>query len=84
MARKAVKKSRKKKKRNDNAANLGFEDKLWAAADKLRRRMDTAVFRRRFSHPCSRVRLPRVWQNDPRGDISARRQDNGSRSWYSR
>ena len=28
--------------KNGNGANLGFEEKLWAAADKLRGHMDAA------------------------------------------
>ena len=28
---------------NDTAANLGFEAKLWAAADALRNNMDAAI-----------------------------------------
>jgi len=31
--------------RNDTAANLGFEAKLWAAADALRNNMDAAEYR---------------------------------------
>ena len=30
---------------NNSAANLGFEDKLWAAADKLRGHMDAAEYK---------------------------------------
>ena len=43
MARKKA--TRSKKKANANGANLGFEDKLWAAADKLRGHMDAAVYK---------------------------------------
>ena len=32
-------------KRNGNGANLGFEEKLWAAADKLRGHMDAAEYK---------------------------------------
>ena len=30
---------------NGNGANLGFEDKLWSAADKLRGTMDAAEYK---------------------------------------
>ena len=33
------------KKTNGNGANLGFEEKLWAAADKLRGHMDAAEYK---------------------------------------
>ena len=33
---------RKKKSSNNSAANLGFEDKLWLAAEKLQGHMDAA------------------------------------------
>lgn len=38
---------RRKKKRsgNDTAANLGFEEKLWQAADKMRGHMDAAEYK---------------------------------------
>jgi len=36
---------RRKKKENGNGANLGFEAKLWAAADKLRGHMDAAEYK---------------------------------------
>lgn len=35
----------KQKKSNGNGANLGFEEKLWAAADKLRGHMDAAEYK---------------------------------------
>lgn len=35
----------KTKSRNGNGANLGFEEKLWAAADKLRGHMDAAEYK---------------------------------------
>lgn len=35
----------KKKQTNDTAANLGFEAKLWAAADALRNNMDAAEYK---------------------------------------
>ncbi len=34
-----------KQKRSNTSGNLGFEDKLWAAADKLRGNMDAAEYR---------------------------------------
>ena len=33
------------KKKESNSANLGFEKKLWAAADKLRSNMDAAEYK---------------------------------------
>jgi type I restriction enzyme M protein len=35
----------KKRTSNGNGANLGFEEKLWAAADKLRGHMDAAEYK---------------------------------------
>ena len=32
-------------RKNDSAANLGFEAKLWLAADKLRNNMDAAEYK---------------------------------------
>jgi len=32
--------------RGDDGANLGFEEKLWLAADKLRNNMDAAEYKR--------------------------------------
>ena len=32
-------------KKPDNGANLGFEEKLWAAADKMRGHMDAAEYK---------------------------------------
>ena len=37
--------AKKKKKADDAAANLGFESKLWLAADKLRNNMDAAEYK---------------------------------------
>ena len=44
MARRRSANSAKKAK-NGNGANLGFEEKLWAAADKLRGHMDAAEYK---------------------------------------
>lgn len=38
-------KSKNTKKKNDTAANLGFEAKMWLAADKLRNNMDAAEYK---------------------------------------
>jgi type I restriction enzyme M protein len=35
-------KSRTERSRSGNGANLGFEEKLWAAADRMRGHMDAA------------------------------------------
>ncbi len=40
-----AKKARKKRVENGSAANLGFEEKLWAAADKMRGHMDAAEYK---------------------------------------
>src|SRR5690606_18236879 len=37
--------AKRKKDKNGNSANLGFEEKLWAAADKLRGHMDAAEYK---------------------------------------
>ena len=37
--------ARTKKIKNDTTANLGFEAKLWAAADALRENMDAAEYK---------------------------------------
>ncbi len=37
--------ARTKKSSNDTTANLGFEAKLWAAADALRNNMDAAEYK---------------------------------------
>ncbi len=37
--------AKKAKAKNGNGANLGFEEKLWAAADKLRGHMDAAEYK---------------------------------------
>jgi type I restriction enzyme M protein len=37
--------ARSKKEKNGSGANLGFEEKLWAAADKLRGHMDAAEYK---------------------------------------
>ena len=44
MAKKAARK-RKARKSSDNGANLGFEAKLWLAADKLRNNLDAAEYK---------------------------------------
>jgi hypothetical protein len=49
MARKQTRSS------TNNGANLGFEQKLWQAADKLRNNMDAAA--RGLTHVCSRTDL---------------------------
>ena len=36
---------KKKTEKNGNGANLGFEAKLWLAADKLRNNMDAAEYK---------------------------------------
>ncbi len=36
---------RQKAKSNGNGANLGFEEKLWQAADKMRGHMDAAEYK---------------------------------------
>ncbi len=40
-----AKRKAKKKESNGNGANLGFEAKMWAAADKLRNNMDAAEYK---------------------------------------
>jgi hypothetical protein len=45
MARKPTKNKRETAKSNQNSANLGFEAKLWAAADALRNNMDAAEYK---------------------------------------
>ena len=42
---KRTRKKRTDQAANGNGANLGFESKLWAAADKLRGHMDAAVYK---------------------------------------
>src|SRR4051812_45962694 len=37
--------ARAKTKKNGNGSNLGFEEKLWAAADKMRGHMDAAEYK---------------------------------------
>jgi type I restriction enzyme M protein len=37
--------ARARKKTSDSTANLGFEQKLWAAADALRNNMDAAEYK---------------------------------------
>jgi type I restriction enzyme M protein len=37
--------AKKKSKKNNSTANLGFEEKLWAAADKLRSHMDPSEYK---------------------------------------
>ncbi|MBI5286909.1 MAG: hypothetical protein HY878_04875 [Deltaproteobacteria bacterium] len=36
-----------KHKKNSNSGNLGFEEKLWQAADKMRGHMDPAEYKHR-------------------------------------
>ncbi len=47
MARgkKPTEKPKQAKQSNDTGANLGFEAKLWAAADALRNNMDAAEYK---------------------------------------
>lgn len=42
---KTPKKPAARSKKQDTSANLGFEDKLWLAADKLRGSMDAAEYK---------------------------------------
>lgn len=42
---KGVVKSKPKKAENKSTTNVGFEEKLWSAADKLRSHMDAAVYK---------------------------------------
>src|SRR5262245_44025104 len=37
--------ARKRQQQNNNGASLGFEEKLWLAADKLRGHMDAAEYK---------------------------------------
>ena len=41
----ARRKAAKQERANANRANLGFEDTLWAAADKLRGHMDASEYK---------------------------------------
>src|SRR5437867_1721702 len=45
MKPKRFPKSPKKEKSSNNGANLGFEQKLWQAADKMRGHMDSAEYK---------------------------------------
>ena len=45
MARKKQSGTAKSRSGNGNGANLGFEEKLWAAADKMRGHMDAAEYK---------------------------------------
>src|SRR5829696_2551884 len=45
MAAEITKKDGKPSKNNNNGSNLGFEAKLWAAADALRNNMDAAEYK---------------------------------------
>jgi len=44
-AKEAGRMAKKRTDKNGNGANLGFEEKLWAAADKLRGHMDAAEYK---------------------------------------
>ncbi len=48
--------AKRKASKNGSGANLGFEEKLWAAADKLRGHMDAAEYKHvvlgRIYDPC--------------------------------
>ncbi len=50
--------------RTQTGANLGFEAKLWAAADALRNNMDAAEYKAPASEPAHRSE-PRIGRNDP-------------------
>ncbi len=49
-------------KNGNSAANLGFEDKLWKAADALRSNMDAAEYKH--------VVLGLIFLNPPRAEIA--------------
>ena len=48
-----AKKRAKKQTKNGNGANLGFEAKMWAAADKLRNNLDAAEYKHVVLGPSS-------------------------------
>lgn len=48
--------------RTGNGANLGFEEKLWQAADKLRGQVDASEYKHIVPASGSRVLLPRIDQ----------------------
>jgi hypothetical protein len=56
---------------NGNGANLGFEAKLWAAADALRNNMDAAEYK----HVVNLVLLPVIVEIAPWPDCADRQID---------
>jgi hypothetical protein len=51
----------KKQTKNGNGANLGFEAKLWLAADKLHNDMDAAEYKRHGSWRRPFAQTWRAW-----------------------